>query len=133
MELVLALLAWIGGQTGLATPPPPSVLFVNEEQMLRLAGGRMDVKGLYDSEAVTVYLRDDWNAGDLRSRASLLHELVHHVQEFNDLPMRCRAERELLAYNLTLEWLREQGAPDPHAVLDIDDFTILVRAMCPDG
>ena len=132
MELVLALLAWIGGQTGLATPPPPSVLFVNAEQMLRLADGRVDVKGLYDSEAVTVYLRDDWDAADLRSRASLLHELVHHVQEFNRLPMRCRAERELLAYNLTLEWLRQQGAPDPHAVLDIDDFTILIRAMCPD-
>jgi hypothetical protein len=133
MELVVALLAWIGGQTGLATPPPPSVLFVNEEQMLRLAGGRVDVKGLYDSEAVTVYLRDDWDAADLRGRATLLHELVHHVQHFNDLPMQCRAERELLAYNLTLEWLREQGAPDPHAVLDIDDFTILVRAMCPEG
>jgi hypothetical protein len=130
---VVALLAWIGGQTGLATPPPPSVLFVNEEQMLRLAGGRVDVKGLYDSEAVTVYLRDDWDAADLRGRATLLHELVHHVQHFNDLPMQCRAERELLAYNLTLEWLREQGAPDPHAVLDIDDFTILVRAMCPEG
>lgn len=117
MELVLALLAWIGGQTGLATPPPPSVLFVNEEQMLRLAGGRVDVKGLYDSEAVTVYLRDDWDAADLRSRASLLHELVHHVQAFNRTPSECPGSQAPLAHELTLAWLRQQGAADPLEVL----------------
>jgi hypothetical protein len=90
------------------------------------------VEGLYDPAAVTVYLRDDWDAANLRSRATLLHELVHHVQDFNNVPERCRAEREQLAYELTLEWLRQQGAPDPYAVLDIDEFTVLIRSMCTD-
>ena len=132
MELVLSLLAWIAMQTGLAVPPPPSVQFVSHEQILKLAGGPMDVQGLYDREGAIVYLRDDWDAADLRSRAALVHELVHHVQEFNKVPMRCRAEHELLAYNLALEWLRQQGAADPYAILEVDDFTILVRSMCPD-
>jgi hypothetical protein len=132
MELVLALLAWISAETGLALAPPPTILFVNQAQMLRLAGGPTDVTGLYDRESVTVYLRDDWDAANLRSRATLLHELVHHVQDFNNVPARCRAEREQLAYKLTLEWLRQQGAPDPYAVLDTDEFSILIRSMCAD-
>lgn len=119
-------------QTGLAMPPPPGIQLVNQAQMLRLAGGRTDVGGLYDPEAVTVYLRDDWDAASLRGRATLLHELVHHVQDFNKVPARCRAERERLAYELTLEWLRQQGAADPYAVLDIDEFTVLIRSMCTD-
>lgn len=119
-------------QTGLAMPPPPGIQLVNQAQMLRLAGGRTDVGGLYDPEAVTVYLRDDWDAASLRGRATLLHELVHHVQDFNKVPARCRAERERLAYKLTLEWLRQQGAADPYAVLDIDEFTVLIRSMCTD-
>ena len=132
MELVLVFLAWISAETGLAMPPPPGIQFVNQAQMLRLAGGRTDVGGLYDPEAVTVYLRDDWDAANLRNRATLLHELVHHVQDFNKVPARCRAERELLAYKLALDWLRQQGAPDPYAVLDVDEFTILIRSMCAD-
>jgi len=135
-ELILALLTWIVTETGLAMPPPPPVVMVSEEHMNELVSGGTevrDVRGLYNRETRIVYLRNDWNAADLRSRASLLHELVHHVQAFNGVPARCPGERERQAYDLTVKWLREQGVVDPYAVLDTDEFTIIIRTMCPEG
>jgi hypothetical protein len=49
------------------------------------------------------------------------------------VPMRCIAEGERQAYHLTLKWLREQGAEDPYAVLNTNEFTIEMRSMCPEG
>jgi len=134
-ELILALLTWIVGETGLAMPPPPRVVLVSEAQINVMATGssdESDVRGLYRRDAAIIYLRDNWNPADLRSRASLLHELVHHVQVFNGVPSRCPAERERLAYDLSLKWLREQGVADPYAVLGLDEFTITIRSMCPE-
>lgn len=134
-ELLLALMTWIAGQTGLAMPPPPSVVLISEEEIAKIAAGHegADVRGLYDRDVAIIYLRNDWNPDDLRSRASLLHELVHHAQTFNKVPSRCPAEREVQAYRLTVQWLKEQGAADPYALLDIDEFTIHVLSMCPES
>lgn len=131
-ELVFAFLTWIAAETGLMIPPPPPVVLVSDVKMLELAHGNSEVRGLYLGDSATIYLRNDWNAADLRSRASLLHELVHHVQFANKLPSRCPAERERLAYELTLKWLREQGVADPYTVLNTDAFTIIFFSACPE-
>lgn len=131
-ELVFAFLTWIAAETGLMIPPPPPVVLVSDVKMLELAHGNSEVRGLYSRDSATIYLRNDWNAADLRSRASLLHELVHHVQVANKLPSRCPAERERLAYELTLKWLREQGVADPYEVLNTDAFTIIFFSACPE-
>lgn len=135
-ELVLQLLAWIVAATGFALPPPPAVVLASSEQLTALAYGpgspvSTDLRAMYDCDASTIYLRSDWNAASLRDRASLLHELVHHVQVANKVPARCPAERESLAYELTLKWLTEHGASDPYEVLDIDPFTIRLLCKCP--
>jgi hypothetical protein len=139
-ELILALLVWIASESGLLLPPPPPVILVSREHISGLAYGRgglstedMDVRAAYDLDASTVYLRNDWDPTDLRSRASLLHELIHHTQSFNKVPARCPGERERLAYELTLKWLREEGATDPYEILDIDPFTIHLISTCPEG
>jgi Domain of unknown function (DUF6647) len=136
-ELVLAFLTWISAETGLTMPPPPLVVLLSSAQLTELAYGPdspvcEDLWAAYDGSASVVYMRTDWNAAGLRARASLLHELVHHVQFFNKVPARCPAEREQLAYELTLRWLREQGAADPYAVLDIDEFTVFILSHCPE-
>ena len=131
-ELIIALLAWVGAETGLTVPAPPPVVLVPEARMLELAAGSSDVKAMYMRDEGTIYLRDDWGIADLRCRATLLHELVHHVQIVNRVPVACPAEREREAYRLTLKWLREQGAKDPYAVLDIDEFTIIFLSICPE-
>ena len=129
-ELVLALLLWITIETGLAMPPPPPVLTISKEEMTERSLRTTDVKGLYDSDTGTIYMLEGWNSANLLGRASLLHELVHHTQTFNKVPAECPAKREQQAYNLSLEWLRHQGVADPYAVLEIDDLTIAVIAMC---
>lgn len=131
-ELILAFLAWIAVETGLVVPPPPPVVLVSGVTMLELTHGNSEVRGLYLRDTATIYLRNDWNAADLRSRASLLHELVHHMQFANKVPSRCPAERERLAYELTLKWLREQGVADPYAALNTDAFTIIFLSACPE-
>jgi hypothetical protein len=137
-ELVTVLLIWISAQTGLAMPPPPQVEIVSKEEISELAYGRSwhpsdDVPALYDRDTRTIYLRNDWSPSDLRSRARLLHELVHHAQTSNDVPARCPADREPLAYHLALKWLEEQGAADAYKILDIDEFSIFIRSLCPDA
>jgi len=132
-ELIVALLAWIAAETALVMPPPPRVVLVAEDEMPELAVGHIDVMGFYDRDTATVYLRADWDPADLRSRATLLHELVHHVQDFNKIPSRCAAEQEILAYELAVKWLRQQGVADPYKVLDIDEFTIMFFSTCPEG
>lgn len=134
-ELIVALLTWIAAATGLPMPPPPPVVMVSKEQMSVLAFGRAwraddDVPAAYDYDVATVYLRDDWNSADLRGRATLVHELVHHVQQVNDVKYDCPAAREPLAYDMAIKWLREQGEQNPYAVLKTDAFTIAVRSMC---
>jgi hypothetical protein len=136
-ELVVALLVWIAGETGLAMPPPPSVDLLPKEQISERAYGRNwrpgdDVRGLYDGDSGTVYLLDGWNAADLRSRSVLLHELVHHVQAFHRISYECSARREHEAYDLTVKWLRQQGVTNPYAVMDTDEYTIIATSACLD-
>ena len=132
-ELIVALLTWIAAETALVMPPPPHVVLVAEDEMTELATRHIDVMGFYDRDTATVYLRAGWDPADLRSRATLLHELVHHVQDFNKIPSRCAAEQEILAYELAVKWLRQQGVADPYKVLDIDEFTIMFFSTCPEG
>ena len=132
-ELIVALLTWIAAETALVMPPPPHVVLVAEDEMAELAPRHIDVMGFYDRGTATVYLRADWDPADLRSRATLLHELVHHVQDFNKVPSRCAAEQEILAYELAVKWLRQQGVADPYKALDIDEFTIMFFSTCPEG
>ncbi len=134
-EIVTAMLTWIAAQTGFAQPPPPQIVILAKEQMSEVTYGRRwqaidDVPAAYDRDIETIYLRNDWRLSDLRSRARLLHELVHHAQTCNNVPAQCPADREPLAYHLTLKWLEEQGAPDPYEALGTDEFSIFLRSQC---
>ena len=136
-ELIAAFLVWIGGQTGLQIPPAPLVVLADKEQISQLMHSRPahpsdDLRGLYHWQAGIVYLRDDWNPGELRSRATLLHELVHHVQAFNKVAYQCRAELERQAYELTAKWLVEQGVVDPYALMHTDEYTVVLISTCSD-
>jgi hypothetical protein len=138
-ELILAFLTWIAGEMGLLTPPPPQVELVSAEEISRIAYGEhqspeihLHLQALYDNDKATIYLRNDWNPAELYSRATLLHELVHHVQAFHKIPLPCRRAREPDAYRLTLRWLEQQGVANPYAVLNIDEFTIALLSRCSD-
>src|SRR5512147_2291835 len=132
-ELIVALMTWIAAEAALVMPPPPHVVMLAADELTELPARQIDVMGFYDRDTATVYLRAEWDPADLRSRATLLHELVHHMQDFNKIPSRCAAEQEILAYELAVKWLRQQGVADPYKVLDTDEFTIMFFSICPDG
>lgn len=129
-ELVAALLAWIAAEAGLVMPPPPAVVLAPAEEIRARVGTGSAGIALYDRDTAVVYLRDDWDLTAVAGRAALLHELVHHAQAFNELPAPCPAARERQAYELTLKWLAEQGVRDPYAVLDLDEFTVVLISLC---
>lgn len=130
--LVLLFLAWIAAQTHLELPTPPLVVLVATEEMReRSARPGNKVEALYDRVTGTVYLPESWNSEALYDRAMLLHELVHHVQEFNQVASQCNADWEQQAYDLTRIWLGEQGVADPYTFLKVDELTVAILSLCP--
>jgi hypothetical protein len=135
-ELIITLLAWISIEVGVAPPVPPHIESVSQQQLMEMAYGPdapsdASVTALYCSSSRTIYLNTAWQADSLRDRGTLLHELVHHVQEARNLPSPCLSAREAAAYHLQIKWLRQNGVSDPYAFLNIDEFTIAVLSMCP--
>jgi hypothetical protein len=137
LEVLAAVLTgWIIAQTGFLPPPPPQIALVRKERMVELAFGAHategNVRALYDRNTETIYLREGWDPKDLRSRSELLHELVHHVQNFNKVPSQCDAARERDAYHLQFAWLIEQGIQDPYSFLEINELMVVLLSVCRD-
>jgi hypothetical protein len=152
--LIIAFIAWIVAHTGLATPEPPVIVFVPPHQMARtyygvvsgqgeqhqMARGDQDatdsdeargLQAFYDRANATIYLPETWRPTDLRDQSTLVHELVHHVQNANHVAAPCAAALERQAYQLQVLWLRQQGVAAPYALLGTDEFSVLVFSMCP--
>lgn len=130
-DLILSFLTWIAIETGLAIAPPPTILQIPTQEIHTKSGRHFGAVALYMRETATVYLPVGWNSAALYDRATLLHELVHHMQEINRVPSQCNAERERQAYDLTRKWLSEQGVADPYAFLNMDELTITILSLCP--
>jgi hypothetical protein len=135
-ELLTSLRVWIALQIGGEPPVAPEIQFRSQHELNeRYYGGQppADARlcGLYHAESKTIYLPTEWRPEVLADRASLLHELVHHVQTVRAMPNPCPAARERLAYQLQVQWLRENGVADPYALINIDEFTIAVHSLCP--
>jgi hypothetical protein len=136
--LVSVLTGWIALQTGLSAVEPPRIEFVTPSTMSERAFGpgiaaSPLLRALYSQPAATVYLRKGWDASNLRDRSELLHELIHHFQNLHHLKYGCGAEREKLAYELQLKWLREQGVADPYEFLEINAFFVIMASVCRDA
>jgi hypothetical protein len=134
--IVTGLIAWIVAKTGWTAIEPPSICSVSHQQLLKIYAGDenasndLQIHALYSIRTHNVYLVENWNPTDLHDRAALLHELVHYLQQLNNVKARCLAATEPQAYHLQIEWLREQGIEDPYKFLDIDEFTIGLLSQC---
>ncbi len=139
MEVLIAVFsAWIATQTALPAPPPPRVVQIDPAAMQELAAAgdvqlMYRVRALYGRNGQVIYLRKNWDAEQLSDRSELVHELVHHFQTIHGLPYGCNAQREKLAYELQIKWLREQGVEDPYSLLQINDFFIVMSSVCRDA
>lgn len=138
METIAALLStWIALQTGLSAPPPPRIVHLDPEAMqqaVSLPESQPErLRALYGRGEQVIYLRTGWDSGKLRDRSELVHELVHHFQNVHALSYQCDAQREALAYDLQLKWLRAQGVVDPHDLIETNAFYIVMVSVCRDA
>ena len=136
--LIGVLIAWIVTKTGMLAPPHPPVIFVPEAQLVQMFYGPKRelasvarIHALYSHQEEKIYLVTGWIIDDFLHISQLLHELVHHVQRFNKIKAPCLAAYERQAFDLQLVWLREQGVEDPYALLDINEFMIMLSSRCP--
>ena len=135
--LVAIYIAWIVAQTGLSAPDHPPIHFATPAEMTLRYGSPensgLELQALYNRAKGEIYLPRQWQPDDLRQKSALLHELVHHVQKFNNVEVPCVAAYERQAYDLQIKWLREQGVDDPYALIGINELGIYMVSVCRDG
>jgi hypothetical protein len=155
-ELMILLMVWISGVTGLPIVPPPNIQFVDSSrEMIRLAyqcdkpdkitdiaGSYCDhgddedyvnnILALYDHRTKTIILNNEWTRKTVKNRAILLHELVHHMQwaagKGDDY--QCRGEVEREAYETQNKWLKDFHNTDIFVVLALGKLYYMTIINC---
>jgi len=136
-ELILSLFLFISTETSYNTDLPiPKILFLPEADLVKMYLGEDndssnynpdDLWAFYNIENKTIYLRDTWDQYNAWNKSILLHELVHYVQDMNNVKFTCTQEMEKESWPLQQKYLRQY-----HGVIwDYDQLWFLVISTCP--
>jgi hypothetical protein len=132
-EIIMALLIWIGANTDYNTDiPDPVVLFLTQDKMEKVYyGGETHsgttLHGFYDTKLNLIVMPDTWDRNDPWNISILLHELIHYVQDMNEIEYRCMAEMEKDAWPLQKKYLKEEHNFD----WEYDKLWHLLISACP--
>ena len=113
-EILTALMIWLGANTSFDTNHDiPNVLFLSQtqmEQMFYKGNDKMPntLHGLYDQESDTIILPDTWDRRKAWDLGVLLHEMVHYLQDQNNMDFNCTAEMERESWPIQQRYLKEQ-------------------------
>ena len=113
-EILTALMIWLGANTPFDTNHDiPNVLFLSQTQMEQMFYKGKDkmpntLHGLYDKESDTIILPDTWDRRKAWDLGVLLHEMVHYLQDQNNMDFNCTAEMERDAWPIQQRYLKEQ-------------------------
>ena len=134
-EILTALMIWLGANTPFDTNHDiPNVLFLTQSQMETLYDpeGQKEfpnqLHGLYDQESDTIILPETWDRRDPWDMAVLLHEMVHYLQDMNNLEFNCTAEMEKDAWPIQQKYLKDQH----DYVWEYDGLWYMVISTCAD-
>tara|TARA_Y100000748_G_C15325762_1_gene421966 strand:- start:305 stop:730 length:426 start_codon:yes stop_codon:yes gene_type:complete len=111
-EIITALLIWIGANTTYNVDVPlPNVYFMDQTQMNHLYYKHHEpigeLHGFYNLEKDFIVLRDTWDRRDAWHLSVLLHELIHYVQDMNNIQYECNMEMEKDSWPLQKKYLLE--------------------------
>ena len=136
VETIFAMMLWIETNTDYQVSSIQPNIVITEPSNLCVAYGINDkgqcgasrLLGFYDKN-MTIYLRDDYQHGNIEHASWLLHELIHYVQwENGQEKTTCLGELEAEAYELQDVW-RAQFGLEPK----VDPFKlIMLSASCED-
>ncbi|MEK7567196.1 MAG: DUF6647 family protein [Patescibacteria group bacterium] len=123
--LIISLLVWIGMNSDFNLPKDrselPKIEYKTAEAMKIIVYGTVgstihkEVRASYDEN--TLYLLKDFNPKDLRDRRTMLHELVHFLQDYNKRKYECRNVAEIEAYRIATRWGQKHGIEDDYAAI----------------
>ena len=133
-EILTALMIWLGANTPFSTNfDIPQVIFLPQEQMEQLFYGDQEYEadslhGMYNRENDTIYLPDDWDRRDPWDLSVLVHEMVHYLQDMNNMTFTCAGEMEKMAWPIQQFYLKSRWDYD----WDYDELWFLVISSCSD-
>ena len=110
-EILIALMIWIGANTDYNTNVPlPSIEFKTQVEMENLYYGERsekegDLYGFYNLKKNIIILPDTWDSAKPFDLGLLVHEIIHYLQDINDVQFGCTAEMELDAWPLQKQYL----------------------------
>ena len=103
-EILTALMIWLGANTPFSTNfDIPVVMFLPQEEMNSMyykdnEHEQKSLHGMYDQENDIIYLPDDWDRRSAWDMGVLVHEMVHYLQDMNEMKFACSAEMEKMAW-----------------------------------
>ena len=133
-EILTALIIWLGANTPFNTNHDvPNVLFLTQDQMEKLfykEGNKIPstLHGLYDKDSDTIILPDTWDRRKPWDMGVLLHEMVHYLQDQNNMQFQCTAEMEKDAWPIQKFYLEKQH----NHIWDYDGLWYTVISNCND-
>ena len=132
-EILTALLLWIGANSDYNTNIPfPTIIFMEQEKMEQIYyQGREPVgelHGFYDTQKDVIILQDTWDRRDPWDLSIMLHELVHYVQDINEIQFQCNREMEKQSWPLQQKYLLEVHS----YTWDYDGLWHMMVSNCPD-
>ena len=132
-EILVGLLLWIGSNSHYnINVPVPTVIFMNEQEMNRVYyKGREpigELHGFYNLEKDVIILKNTWDRRNPWDLSILLHEVIHYVQDINEIQFQCNMEMEKLSWPLQQKYLIEV-----HGIQwDYDGLWQMMVSNCPD-
>ena len=134
-EILTALMIWLGANTTLDTNHDiPKVVFLPQEKMEQIyyvdepEKLPNELHGIYDTDSDTIILRDTWDRRKPWDMGVLLHEMVHYLQDMNNLEFNCTAEMEKDAWPIQQKYLKDQH----DYVWEYDGLWYMVISTCAD-
>ena len=131
-EILTALMLWLSANTPFqAHPELPKVVFLPIETMEQMFYGDNEYEpdqlhGMYNKDIDTIYLPDDWNRNSAWDMGVLVHEMVHYLQEQNEMKFNCSNEMEKMAWPIQQFYLKKVHDYD----WDYDQLWFLVISNC---
>jgi hypothetical protein len=101
------------------------------EQMFYKGTDKMPdtLHGLYDKQSDTIILLDTWDRRKPWDLGVLLHEMVHYLQDQNNMDFNCTAEMEKESWPIQQRYLKERHDYD----WDYDGLWFMVISTCSSG
>jgi len=112
-EIITALMIWLGANSDFnVNMDIPTVMFLPQDKMEQQYYGDkkhsdINLHAFYDTEHDIIVLPDTWDRRKPWDLSVLLHEIIHYVQDQNEVRFNCVQEMEVKTWPLQQKYLQQ--------------------------